>query len=251
MYFFIRDKNTLLTHKRPNYVMAGLVLIVVLLLHGMVTLWLLQPSESKLAIKPLMIEVALLAAPPRPPEQAASTPIIQTLTPPKPAPKQPKKAPIKPPADKKLAVVSKPKPPKERPKPAPVAVATPSPMPEFPAFKPSIAPITAPPTTAAPTRTAPPKANAVAVAKPDEPITCVHCPKPEFPAIALRRNWQGSVKLKLQFAPDGTVQQVTVLASSGHELLDEKAVNDVKKWRFVAGKAGRFAVQTINFKFDH
>lgn len=60
----------------------------------------------------------------------------------------------------------------------------------------------------------------------------LHNPRPVYPAIARRRHWEGRVVLKVRVRTDGTCGQVEVHQSSGHEVLDEAALEAVGSWRF-------------------
>src|SRR5437588_6238757 len=60
-------------------------------------------------------------------------------------------------------------------------------------------------------------------------------PKPNFPPSALRKGSEGSVRLKLVFARDGSVTSAKVFKSSGDSVLDETARNAVLKWKMKPG----------------
>lgn len=80
----------------------------------------------------------------------------------------------------------------------------------------------------------------------------LHNPKPEYPALAKRRQWEGRVLLKVRVLANGSVAAVSVETSSGHELLDEAALEAVRQWHFVPAKRGGQAVDSwvnvpINF----
>jgi protein TonB len=237
----------MLIQRERQGVAAGLLLIVVIALHLSVANWLAANNQDKPApLKPVVVEVELLAAPPKP---AIVTP--PAPEPPKPAP-PPKVMPPKP----------KPAPAKPKPKPQPVIKQAVQPklaqadikLPEPIAAPPKIdtppLPVAPPPAPAAPSKVVD---NAVRTAKTGERATCISCPQPSYPAVAKRRNWQGSVKLRLRLGSDGSVDEVTVVDSSGHEPLDEAAIEGAKKWRFVEGSAGviREATQVINFRLEN
>lgn len=63
-------------------------------------------------------------------------------------------------------------------------------------------------------------------------------PKPEYPRLAKSRGWQGKVLLRVQVTADGHSADISVQQSSGHELLDEAAVEAVKNWSFIPAKRG-------------
>ena len=80
-------------------------------------------------------------------------------------------------------------------------------------------------------------------------------PKPAYPALARKRNWQGSVTLSIMVLGNGAVDEVTIHQSSGHRMLDNSALKTVKTWQFIPGmKNGQpvaMKVQvTIHFKLD-
>jgi protein TonB len=68
----------------------------------------------------------------------------------------------------------------------------------------------------------------------------LHNPAPEYPPMALRRGWEGTVLLNVHVLASGSAREVTVIASSGHEPLDDAARQAVADWRFVpAHRAGQ------------
>ena len=53
--------------------------------------------------------------------------------------------------------------------------------------------------------------------------------------------------LKVRVLADGTVASVAVATSSGHEVLDEAALEAVRAWHFVPAKqAGQTVESTVN-----
>ncbi|MCU1717168.1 energy transducer TonB [Pseudomonas sp. 5P_3.1_Bac2] len=78
-------------------------------------------------------------------------------------------------------------------------------------------------------------------------------PPPDYPPLALRRNWEGRVVLRIQVLSNGRAGSVEVSRSSGKPQLDQAAVEAVKNWKFIPAKRGDtaidgFATQTIDFK---
>lgn len=57
-------------------------------------------------------------------------------------------------------------------------------------------------------------------------------PKPEYPPVAIRRGYEGTVVLEVEVLPDGAVGDVRVKSSSGHAILDRAAVDAVRLWRY-------------------
>jgi protein TonB len=65
-------------------------------------------------------------------------------------------------------------------------------------------------------------------------------PAPRYPSAARRRGIQGIVTLAVRVAASGLPVAVEVAASSGSTLLDEAALEAVRRWRFQpATAAGR------------
>ena len=58
-------------------------------------------------------------------------------------------------------------------------------------------------------------------------------PKPHYPMIAIRRKMEGVVLLRVEVLGDGGVGKIEIKKSSGYRILDESALNAVKKWRLL------------------
>lgn len=188
------------------------------------------------------IEVSLqmLAPAPKAQEPAAS---------PAPAPTAPPK-PVTPPKPKPVA------------KPKPVTKTLPKPLPVKPAEEASTksevssAP---PPESASAARSEGGAASAQAV-PPSTPANFsanyLHNPVPEYPAFAKKQRWQGKVMLKVHVLPTGLPAEVELQGSSGHDILDESAVETVRRWRFVPATKGGKAVASwvvvpLEFSLSH
>jgi protein TonB len=63
-------------------------------------------------------------------------------------------------------------------------------------------------------------------------------PAPQYPRLAKRRGYQGTVVLDVLVTKAGKVAEVEVVQSSHYSLLDKAAVSAVKKWRFKPGERG-------------
>ena len=75
----------------------------------------------------------------------------------------------------------------------------------------------------------------------------------KYPESARRMDWQGRVVLRVQVLPHGVAGIVTISESSGHEILDESALEAVKRWKFIPAKRDGVPVESfvnvpINFK---
>lgn len=57
-------------------------------------------------------------------------------------------------------------------------------------------------------------------------------PAPEYPSLALRRRWEGTVVLQVQVLRDGRTGEIRVQSSSGRTVLDQSAIEAVRHWRF-------------------
>lgn len=201
----------------------GLALIAALGLQMALAFSLRQSSQSeRLTIPQEPIEVELLTPPVAP----------------SPAPRQPS-----PPAPPKAAEPTPPKPePKPEPKPAakpaepeqgPEPDSLPAPMPT-PAMSRSAPSAPAPMASLAPPSPAParPSGSETVGAKPDY----LSNPAPEYPMLARRRGWSGTVLLKVRVSASGSPREIRLLKGSGHEILDTAAQEAVQSWRFVAAK---------------
>lgn len=56
--------------------------------------------------------------------------------------------------------------------------------------------------------------------------------KPTYPEEAREKGWEGVVRLEAVISKDGRVGKVTVMQSSGYQLLDDEAIRAVKKRRY-------------------
>lgn len=206
--------------EKPNNIIS-LLTILVTLTHIYALMWFLAPEEKFTEAQALPMEVSLISV-------AAPKPAV--ATPPAPTPPIPKP-------------VVKPIPKPVVKKPAPVVQKSPDyapPSPTPPPPEPSAAEIEA----AASARAAAAAAAAAATAFTEASFRAnyLHNPKPDYPAIAKSRGWQGKVMLRVQVSAEGTALSVSVETSSGHEMLDESAVEAVQKWKFIAAKRGDTAV---------
>lgn len=61
-------------------------------------------------------------------------------------------------------------------------------------------------------------------------------PKPKYPRAARKRGFEGEVKLKVLVLKNGKVGEIEITRPSGHEMLDQSALEAVKDWVFIPGK---------------
>lgn len=211
-----------------------------------------EPVETPVVIPP-MVDVVLMASPrpapaakpaPAPLPAAAPPPPKKTETPPKPKPKP--KPPPKP--------AETPRPDKQPAPAKPIQEAV-TPVPESAA---SEAPASKSPSAS---RDSGPAPAAKAGGGSEQKVTPAHAagylhnPKPRYPSIAVARNWEGLVRLRVYVLPDGSPGQVLLHQSSGHDALDEAALDVVHRWRFVPARRGEQAIASwvvvpLAFKLD-
>ena len=186
---------------------ASLLMVLVALLHVWGALWSLEPVENMTLAQPMMMEVSMLNAPSQKP----------VVAPPKPP--EPKKTPPKKVEKKKEPVL---------PKPLPMA--------EDAIPKPSAQPVvdSRPIENKAPV----PETYTEANFKANYGVN----PKPVYPQLAVSRGWEGKVLLRVSVSAEGTALSVSIHQGSGHDSLDDAAVEAVEKWKFIPAKKGDKAV---------
>ena len=189
--------------------MVSLLTILVLLIHIYALMWFFAPEEKFTPAQALQMEVSMV-----------------TISAPKPQVAPPK--PVEPP---------------KKPLPKPITKKAPPIVQKSPDFAP-VEPVSAPqPTPAAASLATAATAPAVEhFTEANFKANYLTNPKPEYPSIAKSRGWTGKVMLRVQVSPEGTANSVDVETSSGHEMLDEAAIDAVKKWKFIPAKKGETAV---------
>ena len=206
-------------YRRPAAVAAATLAAAVL--HGALLFWYVtRPAPLPFsAAAPLPMIAMELSAPP--------APIVnQPIAPPQP---EPPKEIVKPKPDK----------PKRKPK------SKPKPKPAETAVK-QVETVQEQAVSAPPVSSAPPALNHDVMAAPrndtfvqaDSNAAYLNNPKPDYPLMARQRRWEGLVLLRVYVTADGHAQQVIIQRSSGHDMLDESALEAVKEWRFVPAKRG-------------
>ena len=63
-------------------------------------------------------------------------------------------------------------------------------------------------------------------------------PPPEYPRLARKRGYQGTVVLEVMVDQNGRVGDLRLFTSSGHSILDKKAMASVKEWLFEPAMKG-------------
>lgn len=79
--------------------------------------------------------------------------------------------------------------------------------------------------------------------------------EPEYPRLAVRRGYEGTVLLRVHILHDGRVEAVEIEEGSGHQILDRAARKAVRTWRFTPARRGgrsvaSWALVPITFKLD-
>ncbi len=67
-------------------------------------------------------------------------------------------------------------------------------------------------------------------------------PPPLYPELARRRGYEGVVLLEVLVTEEGSVGELRVARSSGHDVLDRAAEQTVREWRFDPGRKGNLPV---------
>ena len=63
-------------------------------------------------------------------------------------------------------------------------------------------------------------------------ITCLSCREPKYPKLAIKRGYEGIMKLKIWIRKNGTVSKVEVLESTGYNILDLSGIEAANKSTF-------------------
>ncbi len=85
--------------------------------------------------------------------------------------------------------------------------------------------------------------------EPDEPLTLTQANEPEFPVNMMRRLRKGTVQVRFDVQPDGSVANVVVVQTSNRGL-NQSAIEAVSGWRFKPVRSPRSAVVDLGFDLD-
>lgn len=226
--------------EEPPRQMLFLTSILVILLHLLMVQWLMKSEEITNEAKPLVMGVTMIRIPAAKPAVAPSPP-----APPIEKKPLPKKTPPKPVEKKPPPVVQK------APDFAPSQPATETPQPVS-------QPATSQAASSAPSSSSETTATAASEQFTEANFSANYAqnPKPAYPAIARSRGWTGKVLLKVKVSAEGLAEGVELKQSSGHEILDEAAIEAVKEWRFIPAKRGTTPVASsvivpVDFKLKN
>jgi len=199
-------------------------LSISIVLHGLLLLLagscrLYRAPEYAMAIEPEPVVIDLTEWEPEPPTEPEPTP-------PEPEPEPPEvEEPPPEPIDEIDEAPVVPEPPPPEPEPAPLPEPEQLPPTEAPAPEPSSAEMPSPPL--------------------EQPIY-LRNPAPPYPVAARRNGWEGTVRIRVEVRANGTVERVALMASSGHDVLDEAALTTVARWRFAPARlAGQPVAATV------
>jgi len=217
-------------HTTPRRILSRREVVLLsafaLVLHGTVIYWISNsPSPALPVVPPEIPPMTIEFSQPAPP-------IAETSPPPEPTPQSVVEPP--PPIEDELAL----KPPQIKPIPKPKPVVKPVPKPVADTVEQKSAPLPPQQPVAATTAQPPPTPITPASAS----AGYLHNPAPEYPALAMRRNWEGTVLLRVHVLGTGKPSEIQIQKSSGHEQLDEAAQAAVKRWSFVPAKQGNDAI---------
>lgn len=169
-----------------------------------------------------------------PPPQVVSVSLVQqqavVATPEAPVERPPEPLPEPPPPPEPT--------PKPRPAPKPEPVSEPPPAPVEPAQEPPAEPVES---SSSPLETAGSdtvQESEEALIEPAFQADYLHNPRPGYPRISRRMGEQGEVILRVLVNPEGQPKQVTLHESSGHQRLDQAALEVVERWQFVPARRG-------------
>jgi protein TonB len=70
-------------------------------------------------------------------------------------------------------------------------------------------------------------------------------PAPDYPPACLRRHEEGVVLVSVQVETDGRPSSISLKQSSGHRLLDDAALDAVRRWTFEPALAGGVPVTSV------
>lgn len=78
-------------------------------------------------------------------------------------------------------------------------------------------------------------------------------PKPDYPLMARRRGYEGTVLIRVKVLKNGKVGELDIERSSQYDILDKTALNAVGNWTFVPAKRNGISITswvTIPVKFE-
>lgn len=81
--------------------------------------------------------------------------------------------------------------------------------------------------------------------------TSVSYKEPIYPRMAIRREMQGIVKVRIKITPEGIPSNTEILKSSGHDILDKAVLDAIVAWRFQHKSSFYFVEKNIVFQLKN
>lgn len=77
--------------------------------------------------------------------------------------------------------------------------------------------------------------------------------EPQYPRAAIKRNLEGTIKVKINVSANGQLKSFEILQSSGHEILDNAATSAIRQWTFKPHpkNSDYFVLKTIIFSLKN
>jgi len=76
-------------------------------------------------------------------------------------------------------------------------------------------------------------------------------PKPPYPPLAVKMRLEGKISVLVEVLPSGRAGKVATESSSGHDLLDQSALQTIKQWQFTpARKDGVIIAQVVRIPIN-
>ena len=70
-------------------------------------------------------------------------------------------------------------------------------------------------------------------------------PLPPYPRVAREHGWEGTTLLRVEVLDDGSGGKVEILKSSGYQVLDEAALETVRRWSFLPARSGYTPIRSL------
>lgn len=81
-------------------------------------------------------------------------------------------------------------------------------------------------------------------------LTFTQYQEPPYPPIARQKGYEGKVKIRVDYNPEGLITKVEILESSGIKMLEESVKKTALKWRLTSSSGGSFE-KIFEFKLNN
>ena len=137
------------------------------------------------------------------------------------------------------------------PRPHPRTTAAPTDLKTPPVTHERLTVAASPPSLATPTAV-----TTTTVAPPSREVEYLYNPPPDYPRRARRLGLEGEVVIRTRVLPNGESDELLLEQSSGHALLDQAAMEAVRKWRFRPARRGDEQIVSwveipVRFRLEH